>query len=331
MGTQSAVQSGRPAARAWGARPWAAALTPARLALALCLLGGLLRLYRLDALSLWVDEGNTVFDARLPWPALMGANGPFEPHPPLYFMLVKLMSVVAPEMLAGRLVSLLAGVGTIGALYLLGARLAGPRAGLLAALTLALAPLHIWYSQEARPYALTALLVCASYLALLRLLERPGWPRLLGYAAVSALALYTEYSAVFALAPQLALVAIRARRRARAAGLAMLGGAAAGLAFAPWLPQLLQSAGPASRQPQFVLAPDKVGQSLLSVIGAGGNASYFWGSAPTAWERGPGWQALIVAPAAVGLCWGRSRWRGARRSRAPRPGACCSGRPSWRC
>src|SRR6476661_4619773 len=171
MGTQGAVQTGRPAARTWGARPWPAALTPARLAVAVCLLGGLLRLYRLDALSLWVDEGDTVFDARLPWPALLGVNGPFEPHPPLYFILVKLMSAVAPEMLAGRLVSLLAGVGTIGALYLLGARLAGPRVGLLAALALTLAPLHIWYSQEARPYAVTALLVCASYLALLRLYD----------------------------------------------------------------------------------------------------------------------------------------------------------------
>jgi nitroreductase len=304
MEAQGAARTSPPAMVSERTRLRTGALTPGRLAVAICLLGGLLRLYRYDALSLWVDEGNTVFDARLPWSTLLGANGPFEPHPPLYFLLVKLMSAVAPEMVAGRLVSLAAGVATIGALYALGARLAGPRVGLLAALALALAPLHIWYSQEARPYALTALLVCGSYLALLRCAEGAGRGRLVAYAVVSALALYTEYSAVFALAPQAALMAILARRRPRAAGALVLAGGAAGLAFTPWLPQLLQSAGPASRQPQFTLTADKIGQSLLSVISAGGNTSYFWGSAPTAWERGPGWQAIILALAALGLGWG---------------------------
>src|SRR5579864_6731310 len=63
-----------------------------RLAAGVVLLGGVLRLYHVNALSLWVDEGLTVIDARLPWPTVLGFGRVYSPHPPLYFALVKLLS-----------------------------------------------------------------------------------------------------------------------------------------------------------------------------------------------------------------------------------------------
>ena len=156
-----------PAARAGQAVR--AILSPGRVAVLITLLGGLLRLYRVTALDLWVDEGLTVQFARLPWPTVLGLHGAYETHPPLYFALVKAVSLVAPELVAGRLLSVLAGTATIPIVYALGSRLIHPWAGVVMSVVLALSPLHIWYSQEARPYALVVGLVGLSYLAALGL------------------------------------------------------------------------------------------------------------------------------------------------------------------
>src|SRR2546430_6516539 len=133
-----------------------AALSPACPAVFAVALGGLLRWYRFTALSLWVDEGLTVMHARLSWLVLLGFGRIYDPHPPFYYALVKLTSYVLPDVIAGRLLSVIAGTLTIAVVYALVARLLHPRAGALAAVTLAMAPLHLWYSQEARPYAVTA-------------------------------------------------------------------------------------------------------------------------------------------------------------------------------
>src|SRR5690242_4508873 len=180
--------------------PWR--LTPRAVAVAVVVLGGLLRLYRYTALSLWVDEGITIGVSRLPWPDVLGLHGAYEVHPPLYFVLTKAMSLLAPEAVAGRLVSVIAGTLTLAVVYRLVARLVDPWAGVVAALALAVAPLHVWYSQEGRPYALMTLLIALSYLALVAYVQsgRPGW---VGVYTLSVLAsVYAEYSAIYALLPQ---------------------------------------------------------------------------------------------------------------------------------
>ncbi len=91
-------------------------------------LGAGLRLFYLTSLSLWVDEGLTVRFARLPWAALLGRPTAYGIHPPLYYMAVKLLALLAPETVAGRLVSAVAGTLTIVVLYALASRLVPPRA-----------------------------------------------------------------------------------------------------------------------------------------------------------------------------------------------------------
>jgi 4-amino-4-deoxy-L-arabinose transferase-like glycosyltransferase len=73
-------------------------------------------------------------------------------------------------------------------------------AGAVSAGLMALCPLHVWYSQEVRMYALQTLLVTASWWLLFISLERPRlW---IGYALAAALSLYAQYTSVFALAAQ---------------------------------------------------------------------------------------------------------------------------------
>src|SRR5919201_4430398 len=279
---------------------WAmAALSPAGLAVCAVALGGLLRWYRFNALSLWVDEGLTVMHARLSWPVLLGFGRIYDPHPPFYYALVKVTSYVVPEVIAGRLLSVIAGTLTIAVVYALVTRLLHPWAGVLAAVALAVAPLHLWYSQEARQYAVTALLVAMTYLALVAYVQsgRRCWATTYGLAIL--LALYTEYSALFALAPQLLLLVTRRERAGALIGVGLL----AGLCFLPWLPRLLAVVGPTSAQAQFTLSPARIAATLLSIVGVAGNSSYFYGSVSTPWDVWPVPPPLYVrvfAPAIVG-------------------------------
>lgn len=261
---------------------------------AITLLAFALRLYRFDALSLWVDEGLSVAYSHLSWTTVLGFNGAYAPHPPLYFALVKAAAYLLPDGTAGRMISVIAGTLTIPFLYILVARLAGWASALASCLVLAVSPLHIWYSQEARPYALVALLVCVSYLAMVAFgqTRRHRWAWV--YAAATALAMYVEYSAIYALLPQILLLLPLVRRQGRGAIPLVVAGGAAALAFFPWLPQLVTYAGPTSEQSQFALSSGKVGAIVVSVTGIGGYNDYFLGSVLAPWDRWPLLQPLFA-------------------------------------
>jgi len=276
--------------------PWVGLPSPVA---AIMLLGGALRLYRVDALSLWVDEGLTVLFAGLPWPTLLGFGPVYSLHPPLYFALVKLLSLICPELMAGRLLSVAAATLTLPVLYLLGARLAGPRAGTLAALVLALSPLHIWYAREARPYALVALLIALCYLALVAVLQ--GGHRLwfAVYTGAAVAALYTEDSAVFALAPQTLILLYAVARQWPRARLLALAFVAAACSFIPWLPHLFAVVGTTGVTDQFALSPGRVAAVLLSVIGLSADQTVFQGGWLPPWVQWPALRILLGALVAV--------------------------------
>jgi mannosyltransferase len=106
------------------------------------------------------------------------------------------------------------------------------RAGIVAAALVAVNPLLVWYSQEARAYALLVLLTGLSLLFFAHALKdgRPG--ALWWWAFASSLALATHYFAFFLVAPEALWLALRARRR-RAVLLAVSGPALAAAALVP--------------------------------------------------------------------------------------------------
>src|ERR1700742_3631693 len=104
----------------------------------------------------------------------MDAVGFSESTPPLYYALAWFWTQMTGTGEWGlRSLSALAGVLTVPVAYLLGAELRGRRAGLWAAALVAVHPMLLWYSQEARAYALVALLGALSALYWLRA-ERSG-------------------------------------------------------------------------------------------------------------------------------------------------------------
>ncbi|MEO8287321.1 MAG: glycosyltransferase family 39 protein [Chloroflexota bacterium] len=288
----------------------ASLLLPERLVWAVVLLGALLRIYRYSSLSLWVDEGLTLEFSRLPWDTVLGLHGAYETHPPLYFALVKAASMFAPELTAGRLVSVVAGILTLSLLYILAAPLIGRRGALAAASVLAISPLHIWYSQEARPYALSMLFVCASYMALVKFYRSAGRPDRRDhlwaafYGLMVLLAVYTEYSVIYALAPQAMLLVYLLIKQGKRALWLWGAGLAAVVGFLPWLPQLLGTVHNfADAQAGYLsVSLPKMWTSVLSVVGIGGHSSYFAGTTAAPWDGWPPWHAIMllaILPAVV--------------------------------
>jgi mannosyltransferase len=203
------------------------------LALALvCVAGAALRLATLGTQSLWFDEAVTAHLMRMDLPGLLSAIPDSESSPPLYYVLAWLWSqLFGTGEVALRSLPALLGTATIPVVWALGRRLGGDRAGLAAAALVTVNPMLVWFSQEARAYALLALLGALAALLWLRALETPRAGRLLAWGAVAALALATHYFAIFLVGPQALWLALRAPAlRARATALALPVAAAAALA-----------------------------------------------------------------------------------------------------
>src|SRR5215204_1376947 len=152
-------------------------------------LAGVLRFATLDGQSYWFDEAVTVQLLRMDLGDMLSAIPDSESTPPLYYVVAWLWTQLFGTGEVGlRSLSALAGTATIPVAYAVGARALSARAGLVAAALVAANPLLVWYSQEARAYALLVLLTALTVLVLPRALERPTAGRLTAWAALSALA-----------------------------------------------------------------------------------------------------------------------------------------------
>ena len=159
------------------------------------LLALLIRLYRLDRFSFWLDEIMQSLFIHGSWKDFWSSLRTDGFHPPLDYLIDRLGEHLRPTDAGRRLLPVAWGTMSVAALGSLVARRAGRAAALLAALFLALAPFHVRYSQEFRPYSLGVCALLVSLLCLDSWLERPGWIRL-GILYLTCLA--TAYSLYFA-------------------------------------------------------------------------------------------------------------------------------------
>jgi 4-amino-4-deoxy-L-arabinose transferase-like glycosyltransferase len=104
-----------------------------------------------------------------------------------------------------RFPSALTGFMTIPLMWRIGYALKRPNLGLLAAALIALAPLHIWYSRDARMYALAMLFWTASIYFYIQLLQRDNLLDLLGLVLTTTGGLYTAYPTLALWVGQIAL------------------------------------------------------------------------------------------------------------------------------
>jgi mannosyltransferase len=207
--------------------------TPLQVLAAITAFAALLRFLTLDLQSFWLDEAVTAQLVRESFGDMLSTIPDSESTPPLYYVLAWGWSQVFGGWEVGlRSLSALFGTATVPVAYAIGARVASERAGLAAAALVAVNPLLVWYSQEARAYALLVLLSACALLFFIRSLEQWLSRDLAWWAVFAALSLATHYFAVFVIVPEAVWLLVAARRReqlpaaARAVALPVLAGAA---------------------------------------------------------------------------------------------------------
>jgi mannosyltransferase len=214
------------------------------------------------------DHDEAVTAARVIRPSLfdtLSVVGDGERSPPLYYVLAWAWSKIFGTGEVGlRSLSALFGTLTVPLAYSAAATLGSSRrVALLAAAFVALNPYLIWYSQEARSYALMVLLAACALVYFARSLERPSRSPLALWALASALAVWTHYFAVFLIVPQALWLLLRhgPRRRAIFATAAI---AAVGLALVP----LAVSQEDGDRRNGFTQTPlaSRAGETALNFV-----------------------------------------------------------------
>jgi mannosyltransferase len=157
-----------------------------------------------------------------------------ESNPPLYYVFAwgwaKLFGTGEVGL---RSLSALFGAATVPVAYFAGRELASKRAGLIAAAIVAVNPMLIWYSQEARSYAVLVFFGALSLLFFARSLRTREGRDLALWALASALALCSHYFAVFVVGIEAVWLLVALRARWRPVLLAVGGVVAVGLALLP--------------------------------------------------------------------------------------------------
>jgi mannosyltransferase len=200
---------------------------------AVAALAAALRWFRIDAQSLWYDEGISAHQLTRSFPEIMRASA-LDTHPPLYYWTLKAWSDMFGSAEVGlRSLSAVWGLLAVVCTWLIGRRLFGTLAATLAALLLTAAPLAVYYSQEVRMYAQVTTLALVAVYAYAR-----RWHWL--YALAGSATLYTQYLGVAVLIALNLHAVAWFRCRTRREWLAWLAAnAAVALSFLPWLPTFI--------------------------------------------------------------------------------------------
>ncbi len=227
--------------RALSSQAWA------RLALIL-VLALALRAINLNGRALWYDEAFAVLFAETGWDAMLDGTltkvegGAAEEHPLLYYQALNgWMAVFGQGAGAVRFFSVLLGVATVGAAYLLARDWFGVRTAEIAALIVAVAPFHVQYSQEARMYALMALVLTLATWVYWRAWQRDRGGYWIAFGVLAGVSMYVQQLAALVLiALALLPFVLRDRRRIlRTGGAALL----AVVIYLPWLRHLPDQLG----------------------------------------------------------------------------------------
>lgn len=155
---------------------WISKRSPKPIVIGLTLFAFLLRAFRLDFQSYWIDESLTINYARMTLPELWHSLQTVRAVPPLYHLLtIYWVNIFGYGEYALRFFSLLFSVLAVPLIYRLGKSLGGARIGLIAALLLAVSPYQVWHGQDARNYSMLTAASVMSMWGFINLWRFGGW------------------------------------------------------------------------------------------------------------------------------------------------------------
>jgi mannosyltransferase len=195
-------------------------------------LGLFLRLININQ-SLWLDEAiNVVFAQKSNFLDYLSKYLIGDFHPPAHFAILWIWThIFGYSEAAVRIPSVFFGVATIYLTYLI-ARQYSETVGRVSSMLLALAPLHIYYSQEARPYSLAAFAATLCSLFFLKFLKSNSFRIRIGFTLAATLVLYSDYVSYFIFPAQFVFLLVHHKKRISA----YLGASVVSLIFfIPWL------------------------------------------------------------------------------------------------
>jgi hypothetical protein len=202
------------------------------------------RIIHSSSYPVWTDEGWTIWatqshDFNTEVNTL--AN---DRHPPAYFLALSAWSSLTGESrVVLRYLSVMIGLLAVAVVYRVGHDWYGHRAGLYAALLLAVLSMPVYYSQEIRHYGLLALATALMSLCFLRYLRRPTPRRLIPYVLATVLMLYTQWLGLAILALQIGYGLVIWRGTWRQKGYLFGAWLVAFILYVPWLTTALVQIG----------------------------------------------------------------------------------------
>ncbi len=199
-------------------------------------LGLILRMISLNQ-SLWLDEAiNTLAVRNNSLINLITQYAKADFHPPGWIILLwGWTKIFGYSEIALRIPSVIFGLLSIWLIYLVGKKLFSKNLGLLTALLIAINPLHIYYSQEARMYAMATLAVLVNILLIIKLIK--GEKLNLVFLIISnLLVLSADYVAYFIFPAELIFLLVYKKETVKKWSLALFGAFLLGIW---WLPIFL--------------------------------------------------------------------------------------------
>lgn len=169
------------------------------------IIGTFLRLFHLDFQSVWLDEVHTLNESnpKLSFQEVHETLLIAEPHPPLYFFIMNVFfNLFGYTTFVARLFSALIGITGIYAIYLLGKELFSKKVGIYSMILLSVNYFHIYYSQDARMYALLFFTTTLSFYFLTKLIKSPTIRNTVLFSLTSTLMIYSHFFALFTLIAQ---------------------------------------------------------------------------------------------------------------------------------
>jgi uncharacterized membrane protein len=212
----------------------------------LCLAGLAIRLS--TDRSVWIDEAISVHEASQPYPTMLQTLRVADVHPPLYFTLLwgVIHATGSTAETVVRIPSLVPGTLLVAMAYAAARDLWDRRTARFAGVIAAIGPAAVWYSQDARMYALFMLFSVVAGWMLIRVLRDGRWRDAATFTVACALMMWTQYDTALPVATMFAtLVGVavtrvvrthRWRLLAQAVVSAMLM-AAALIPLVPWVQQ----------------------------------------------------------------------------------------------
>jgi|GEM_PF-2147574 len=177
------------------------------------LIGACLRLYLLEKASFWYDEASFCILPELNLSSLSSLfrnviEAKFPPFLTYGFIFTFIFLKISARELFLRFPSVLFSLSTIILFYVFIRKYYEKKAALFGAFLLALSPLDIYYSQEARMYTLLAFAIFLSFIFLSKAMAEKKNRYWAGYAFFCLLAMYTHYITVFVLLAQAVFIII---------------------------------------------------------------------------------------------------------------------------